>query len=128
MCLRYLIIKKANFSNIRRMLESTNWNQLLDDTCIEDMYDKFTAKLTYILNKNIPLKPRRIDQNKPLWMTNCLLKMIGDKRKAYKRYKATQSSSDSDRYVNLKRVCEREIRKKKRDYEVRISNEAKKKS
>ncbi|MEG5283615.1 RNA-directed DNA polymerase, partial [Klebsiella pneumoniae] len=118
--------KKANFSNIKRILESTNWKQLLDNSCIEDIYDKFTAKLTYILNKNIPHKPWRIDQNKPLWMTNCLLKIIGHKRKAYKRYKLTQSPSDSDRYVNLKRVCEREKRKKKRDYEVRISNEAKK--
>ncbi len=59
-------------------------------------------------------------------MTNCLLKIIGDKRKAYKRYKLTQSTSDFERYVNLKRVLEREIRKRKRDYEAKISNEAKK--
>ncbi len=90
------------------------------------MYDKFTSKLSYILNKNIPHKPRRTAQNKPLWMTNCLLKIIGDKRKAYKRYKFTQSTSDFDRYVNLKRVSERGIRKRKRNYEVKISNEAKK--
>ncbi len=50
--------------------------------------------------------------------------MIGDKRKACKRYKLTQTNSDFDSYANLKRACEREIRKKKRDYEVRISNEA----
>ncbi len=30
--------KKTNFSNIKRMLESVNWNQLLGDTCIEEMY------------------------------------------------------------------------------------------
>ncbi len=110
------------------MLESINWNQLLGDTCIEETYDKFAAKLSYILSKNIPHKPRRIDHNKPLWMTNRLLKMIGDKRKAYKTYKSTQTNSDFDSYANLKRACEREIRKNKRDYEVRISNEAKKKS
>ena len=91
--------KKANFSNIKRTLESVNWNQLLDNTCIEGMYDKFTAKLSYILSKNIPNKPRRIDQNKPLWMTNNLLKMIGDKRKAYKSYKLTQTISDFNSYV-----------------------------
>ena len=117
--------KKANFPNIKRTLESINWGQLLEDTCVEEMYDKFTAKLSYILNNNIPHKPRRIDQNKPLWMTSFLSKMIGDKRKAYKRYKLTQTSTDRDSYVNLKRACEREIRKKKRDYEVRISNDAK---
>ncbi len=83
------------------MLESINWNQLLGDTCIEEMYDKFTAKLSYISSKNIPRKPRRIDHNKPLWMTNCLLKMIGDKRKAYERYKLTQTNSDFDSYLTL---------------------------
>ncbi len=97
--------KKAIFSNIKRILNSINWSQLLDDNCIEEMYEKISAKLSYILSKNIPQKPRRIDHNKPLWMTNYLLKMVGDKRKAYKRYKLTQTTSDLDRYVNLKRVC-----------------------
>ena len=38
------------------------------------MYDKFTTKLSRTLSKTIPLKPRIIDQGKPLWMKNCSLK------------------------------------------------------
>ena len=104
--------KKANFSNIKRMLKLINWNQLLEDTCVEEMYDKFTAKLSYILNNNIPHKPRRIDQNKPLWMTSFLSKMIGDKRKAYKKYKLMQTACDFNSYIYLKRAYEKAIRKK----------------
>lgn len=87
----------------------------------------FTAKLLYISRKNIPHKPQRIDQNKLLWLTNSLLKLISNKRKLTKDIN-TQTTSDFDSYVYVKRACEREIRKKKCSYEVRISNEAKKNS
>ena len=63
---------------------------------------------------------------KPLWMTKCLQKRIAEKRKAYKKYKLTQTASDFNNYTILKRSCEKEIRKNKREYEVKISQEAKK--
>ena len=52
--------------------------------------------------------------------------MIDEQRKAYKRYKLSQTAYDLDSYVNLKRECEKEIRKYEREYEVKISLEAKK--
>lgn len=43
--------RQANFPGMKRMLEKINWNRLLDDSCIEEMYDKFTPKHSYILRK-----------------------------------------------------------------------------
>ena len=104
--------RKANFANIKRELESVNWNQLFHNGCIDEMYERFTAKLKSIINENIPLKPRRISKCKPLWMTDRLQKMIADKRKAYKKHKLSQANSDFTSYINLKRACDKEIRKK----------------
>ena len=71
--------RKANFANIKRKLESLNWNQGLDET-----YKTFRANFKSIVYENIPHKPRSINNCKPLWMTDCLQKTIADKRKAYK--------------------------------------------
>ena len=59
-------------------------------------------------------------------MTDSLQKFIAEKRKASKKFKLSQLTSDYNSYVDLKRTCEREIRKRKLEYEVRISHEAKK--
>ena len=54
--------------------------------------------------------------------------MIADKRKAYKKIKLSLSTSDINSYVDLKRTCKKEIRRRKTEYDVWLSNEAKKKS
>ena len=58
--------RKANFANIRREIESINWNQCLDNVCIDEIYKTFTANLKSIVNENIPHKPQRINTYQPL--------------------------------------------------------------
>ena len=118
--------RKANFTNIRREMESVNWNQCLDNFCIDETYKTFTENLKSIVNENIPHKPRKINIYQPLWMTDSLQKIIAEKRRANKKFKLSQLISDFNNYVDLKRTCEKEIRKKNREYEVRISHKAKK--
>ncbi len=56
-----------------------------------------------------------------------LTKSIAEKRKAYRKYKLSQTASDFNSCTILKRSCEKEIRKNKREYEIKISQEDKKK-
>ena len=58
--------RNTNFANIRREMESVNWNHCLDDICIDETYKMFTATLKSIVNENIPRKPRRINLCQPL--------------------------------------------------------------
>lgn len=90
------------------------------------MYNRFTAQITASVNKFIPLKPRRTDNQKPLWMNNYLQKIIVEKRKLYKQYKLSHNSQDHANYIKVKRECERKIRKQKRKNEMKISLDAKK--
>ena len=110
--------RKANFANIRREIESVNWNQCLEIVCIDETYNTFTANLKSIVNENFPHKPRRINVCQSIWMTDSLQNIIAEKRKAYKKFKLSQLTSDYNIYVDLKRTCEREIRKRKREYAV----------
>ena len=43
--------RKTNFANIRREIESVNWNQCLDIICIDETYKTFTANLKSIVNE-----------------------------------------------------------------------------
>ena len=77
--------RKANFANIRREIESVNWNQCLENVCIDETYNTLTANLKSIVNENIPHKSRRINVCQPVWMTDRLQKILAKKRKAYKK-------------------------------------------
>ncbi len=52
-------------------------------------------------------------------MTKGLQKRIDEKRKVFKKYKLSQTASDFNSYTILKRSCEKEVRKNKREYEVK---------
>ena len=93
--------RKANFANIRREIESINWSQCLDNVCIDKTYKTFTANLKPIVNENVPHKPRRINISQSVWMTDSLQKIIALKRKAYKKFKLSQLTSDFNSYVDL---------------------------
>ncbi len=75
------------------------------------MYKRFTDKPKSIVKENVPHKPRRVNNCKPLWMTKGLQKRIAEKRKAYKKYKLSGTASDFNSYTILERSCEKEIRK-----------------
>ena len=107
-----LLVPNYRKANIRREIESVNWNQCLDIVCLDETYKTFTANFKSIVNENIPHKPRRINIYQPVWMTDSLQKIIVEKRKAYKKFKLSQLTSDFNSYVDLKRTCEKEIKEK----------------
>ena len=64
-------------------------------------------------------------QKNPQWMTNEIKISISRKKKAYNKYKKSNSDDDFKQYVITKRHCEREIRKSKRKLEINISKQSK---
>lgn len=74
---------------------------MLDVTCIDKWYVKFTAKLKATVGANI-------ERSKLFWMPYILQIIITEKRKVYtKRYKSFNLNS----YINLKGMCNKEIKK-----------------
>ena len=58
------IHRETNFANMKSELESVNWNQALQDDCMEEIKNRFTAKLKSIVSKTTQYKTRRIDRCK----------------------------------------------------------------
>merc|ERR1712242_673770 len=59
-----------------------------------------------IQKKHVPLKLRS-SNNRPIWMSQGLLKLIRKKRRTYKRFKKYPTQENE----NLYNTCEREVRR-----------------
>lgn len=90
------------------------------------MCDSFTNIFLEAENKWTSKVRKRVNGTKnPQWMTNNIKLLINRKKNAYLKYKKSKTNVDFIRYVTIKRCCEKEIRKAKRNYEINISRQAK---
>ena len=117
---------KGNISGLKSELQKINWQTVLTSNSVEQMCTIFTNTLLEVENKWIPKVRRRINgTKKPQWMTNDIRLLINRKRRVYKNYKQSKLHDDFLRYIAIKRHCEREIRKAKRNLEINISQQSK---
>ena len=74
--------------------------------------------------RHIPHRKIRSGKNDPKWMTSRLKGLIGTKRGVYKRLRDGEEGL-RDRYTHLARTIKKDIRKAKRDYEIRVATNVK---
>ena len=118
--------KKGNILGLKTELQKVNWRAILASKNIEQMCSSFTNILLEAENKWIPKVKKRVNgTTNPQWMTNEIKLLINRKKKAYTIYKRSKSDEDFNRYVAVKRHCEKQIRKSKRNLEISISQQAK---
>ena len=118
--------KKGNILGLKTELQKVNWRAIFANKNIEQMCSSFTNILLEAENKWIPKVRKRVNgTTNPQWMTNEIKVLINRKKKAYTIYKRSKSDEDFNRYVAVKRHCEKQIRKSKRNLEISISQQAK---
>ena len=118
--------KKGNILGLKTELQKVNWRAILASKNIEQMCSSFTNILLEAENKWIPKVKKRVNgTTNPQWMTNEIKLLINRKKKAYTTYKRSKLDEDFNRYVAVKRHCEKQIRKSKRNLEISISQQAK---
>ena len=118
--------KKGNILGLKTELQKVNWRAIFANKNIEQMCSSFTNILLEAENKWIPKVRKRVNgTTNPQWMTNEIKLLINRKKKAYTIYKRSKSDEDFNRYVAVKRHCEKQIRKSKRNLEISISQQAK---
>ena len=118
--------KKGNILGLKTELQKVNWRAILASKNIEQMCSSFTNILLEAENKWIPKVRKRVNGTiNPQWMTNEIKLLINRKKKAFTIYKRSKLDEDFNRYVAVKRHCEKQIRKSKRNLEISISQQAK---
>ena len=120
----FLNYKKGKYRQLRQYLNKMDWDQEFRGQETNGMWTTFLSKLKNAINKYIP-KSQRSAKPKPRWMTSQVKIAIDRKKKMWEKYKATQSTSDHDIYIQTLNATSKTIRKAKRIMEKRIADNIK---
>ena len=117
-----------NISRFKNQLSKVKWEEVLENTNVDDDYDTFLKHFQNIYDECIPLKkctnkPKR-DPRSP-WITKGLLKSINTKNKLYKQYLSCPNDSNRQKFKTFRNKLHSLIRKSKRSYYFRKFNHVK---
>ena len=118
-----LNFNKANFSQLREMLDEVNW-QCLATLDIDSGYKFFRDTLSSVVSACVP-SARSSKSRKNIYMTSHALRLKRDKTRLWRTYMHTQEPMDLARF----RVCRNNLRnltrKLRRDFESQLVTDLK---
>ena len=120
---------KANMQDMRVKLGEVNWEEEFGQQGGVECMDKFYEVLDRVVKECVPTKLRRAN-NKPLWMSGNIMRMIRRKRRLWRAY-STGEYYDRDyrdflAYKEVQKELRKEIKKAKRKLEKNLAKKAKK--
>ena len=98
--------------------------QVIDHTSVCDKYSRLVNLIHSGQHRYIPSKTFRANNSDPRWLNNRIKYLIGQRKGIYRKIKRGENQL-RNRYSVLNREVKREIRKAKRDYEIKIARESK---
>ena len=103
---------KADLANLKHQaLNITSTLQTILPQEIDALWESFRDQLMTILDNNVPHKNTRSRATNP-WMNKTKHRWLTrQKKRAFKRAKASRTTKDRPRYKKLKSACQRSIRK-----------------
>ena len=104
--------KKGDYKRLRQLLGEINWEESFRDKSAHDMWDIFKNLLEKIVGQCIPFRAIRKGKRKPLWWTQEIGKKIGEKKKAFSKFKSSEEEIDLIRYRRVRDELNRIIKKK----------------
>ena len=123
------IYDKGDYVGMRTFVKSTDWKDLFtDDTDVNTWKNKLERVLEEAQLKFIPQKKLNKSNNKSkrtFSAPSTLLTKIQDKRKAFKYMKQFPTDENRKNYVFHRNLCNSEVKKAKREKELKISKESK---
>lgn len=99
--LRYKF-RKANYHIIREAICSIEWMTLLNGLTIDDDIDIFYDSLYSIIEQHVPKITYSGRYSYPIWYSPALIKVIGEKSRAHKRWKRFNNPSDYETFSLLR--------------------------
>ena len=113
----------AKFDHIRTALKLIEWSKILTHD-METDWNIFKTTLNDLCKKYIPKKTVN-EIKRPPWLKRDLLRLIRQKRAAWKAFKASKSQVDENNFRELQKKVKKLTKSAKHKHEVQISREAK---
>ena len=120
--LRYF---KGDYEAIYEVLANVDWELLLSTGSIDDLWDRFTDKISIACKENIPVCKSKPKHYYTPWMDKDTLSAVQNKRKMWKMYKYCRSPHNKERYDHAKTVSSMKVREAQARYEKSVALKAK---
>lgn len=118
--------RKTNFISLYNQLYCANWDFLTEFADVEAACRAFYAHLSAIFDSCVPrMRIKSSGRKYPPWFDSELTKNLYRKRKAWKRYRSTNSPSDHAEFKRLRNLCEAQSRNCFRNYHTLMENNIK---
>ena len=108
------------------ILSAEDWNILFDNKTLDEKVQILQEVIDKASNKCIPLMTQKKDKSTPPWMSKKSRKQLRKKQCAWKRYCESKSYQKYIQYTKERNKCAKAIKRAKKDYEKKLSEECKK--
>ena len=115
---------KSKLENIRSDLHR-DWTSEMTDLDVDESWGLFKSYYDNTVSRNVPVRPAKVNKDKPLWLNNTTIKSSRRKNLAYKRYCKCPNRARYKEYEKERRKCKNIIRSQKIDFERKLVEDMK---
>ena len=112
---------KADFPGIRSYLANIDWDTLMENKSSEEAWTILREKINTATEKYVPKSTVKKD-TEPRWINREIIKLIRQKKRAWKIFKLYNTAESRDNYKNLENEVKRKIKNSKKGMEKKLAN------
>ena len=116
--------KKGDYEAMRQFLSQIDWKHELQNKNTEEMWTVFKEKMDEGVTSFIPTRTN-YSKKKQKWMTKTAMKAIKNKYHLWKKFSESSNYQDYVEYKKALNKATNEIRKAKRNFEVKLAENIK---
>ena len=102
--------RRAKFQEIKDDLRRVDWKRIMESLNRHDCWDKFKSEINRVTERYVPLKCVK-KPGRPRWITREILRLLRQKREAWRKYKKEMSLKNRDEYEELSKRVKKSIKK-----------------
>ena len=111
---------KGDYNAINCDITNLNWNNMFRDKHPEQCWDLFMNHINKLIDKYVPWKKPR-PPGRPAWMNQKLIRLIRQKRKAWKSFSRSRDNDLYAKYKLLETQVKKAVRNAKKCFERKLA-------
>ncbi len=119
------VYKEADWTNINREIQETNWDNVTNESDIDKACQAFTDTYMKILKDNIPNKEVTIKSDDKVWMSNKIRLAKRKRDRAHRKASKSNTTENWNKYRQRRNNYTTEIRNGKEDYGKKLADKIK---
>ena len=116
--------KRANWEEVHNYLCGIDWELEFVDKDANEQWEFFVQVVDKVIDKYVPFK-KKMQRQKPKWMTYKCFQKIKRKRKKWNRHKRTGLPRHEEAYMKCLNECTKLVRETKDQYEIKMAKNIK---